>query len=440
MIFAMFKVHFHVLMIIVLLFSISKIKAQGIQVGDHISNFEIKSILNYESENARLTDFTNGKALLIDFWFTACSSCIEGFPKLDSIQREFKDDMNILLVTFESKAKTQKTFNAVKRISHVKLPSVVSDTLLHLIFPHLSAPHEIWIDKDGKVKAITDHRPINRENIRSLIKGEELNLPLKKDNFEFSFELPLISTLDLGKTLKYSYFSTYQPGIPSSNGLYVDPDNGFLKANGTNVHFQTLYVLAYNQWAKNFNYNRMIIDKSVLVRLKETGDHQNSFCYESWWDDTSRTKACMEMQNDLDRLFNLKSYTEKREIPCIILKETGTQKRYKSIDTSGRADVYSERDTLFLDNVELKYPVRNLINYGRYAWSPLQFIDETDYSGQMSIRLPKKFENITQVNRFLKDFDLQVVVEDRWLDVIVIKESDKKKMLNIVGSAYNKVE
>lgn len=422
MTFMLCKVHGLVPLMILLLFSTVTSNAQGLQIGDKILNFEIKSILNYEADNTRLTDFKGDKALLIDFWFTACSSCIESFPKLDSIQKEFKDDLNVLLVTYESKEKMLRTFNAIKRISHVKLPSIVSDTLLHLVFPHLSAPHEIWIDKTGKIKAITDHTQINRKNIRSLIQGEELNLPLKKDNFEFSFVLPLITTLDLGKVLEYSYFSAYQPGIPSSNGLYVDPDDGFLKAKGTNVHFQTLYVLAYNQWTKNFNYDRMAIDQSVLERLKQTEDHQNALCYERWWRDTSKTRACKEMQTELDRFFRVKSYTEKRKMPCIVLRETGTQKRYKSKGVFERADIYKRKDTLFLVNVKLKSPVRNLINYGRYAWSPLQFIDETGYDGRVSIILPAKFVSIEQVNHFLKDFDLEIILQDKWQEVIVIKE------------------
>ena len=420
------KVQRRYLFIIFLLFSTTTIKSQGLQIGDRISNFEIEHILNYESAYARLTDFTDGKALLIDFWFSSCSSCIESFPKLDSIQKEFKDDLNILLVTYEPKEKAFKTFNTKKRISHIKLPSVVSDTLLHLIFPHTSAPHEIWIGRDGRIKAITDHTKINRENIRSLINGVELKLPLKKDNFEFSFELPLISTLDKSKTLAYSYFSNYSPGIPSSIGFYVDPSNGFLKAKGTNVHFQSLYILAYDQWSKSFNYNRMIIDKSVLERLNENDDQNNAFCYESWWRDTAMLKARLEMQKSLDIFFNIESYTEKRKIPCIILKETGTKKRYKSLNPLARGKTYNENDTLFLENVYLKYPVEYKINYRYYAWSPLQFLDETNYLGKVNIRLPGKFENISQVNRYLKDFDLKVSIEERWQDVIIIKDGKTK--------------
>ena len=423
------RVHIGTLITIPLLLLAIITRPQGLQIGNKISNFEVKNILNYKSTEARLTDFTDGKALLIDFWTSTCASCIESFLKLDSIQKEFKDDLNILLVTYEPKEKVLKTFKAIKRIGHVKLPSVVSDTLLHLIFPHISAPHEIWIDKKGELKAVTDHTQINRKNIHSLVRGEVLNLPLKKDNFEFSYDLPSISTLNREKTIKYTFFSDYQQGISSSSGFYIDPDNGFLIANNTNVSFQTLYVQAYNQWGNNFNYSRLIIDQDVIERLDKVEHLRNSFCYEKWWRDTSKIKARREMQNELDLLFSVKSYTEKRKMPCIVLKETGIQKRYKSIENPIRTAAYNNGDTLFLDNVELKYPIKNIINYGRHAWSPYQFIDETGHKGRMSVRLPKTFNGITQLNQFLRDVDLKVIVEDRLLDVIVIKEMENKDNL-----------
>ena len=172
-------------------------------MGNRCPDIEIKRILNYTSDRARLSDFIGTKALLIDFWFSYCPACLESFPKLDSIQKEFKDDLNILLVTYEPKEKMLGTFNRFDRIKHIKLPSVFSDTLLNLIFPHRSSPHEIWIDKHGEIKAITDHTEVNRANISALIAGRDLNLPVKKDNMDYSAELPLISTLNKEKILKY---------------------------------------------------------------------------------------------------------------------------------------------------------------------------------------------------------------------------------------------
>ncbi|MBX2924119.1 MAG: redoxin domain-containing protein [Chitinophagaceae bacterium] len=425
MIFTKYKVEVRVFIINVLLLSIATTQSQGMLVGDRISDFELKQMLNYTPGKARLTDFANNKALLVDFWFTACASCIESFPKLDSIQKEFKDDLNILLVTFESKEKVLKTFSTLKRISHVKLPSVVADTLMHLIFPHTTAPHEIWIGKDRKIKAITDHTSINRDNIKLLIDGKDLKLPIKKDNMEYSLFDPLVKNMELDRMFKYNIISSNQPGLPASDGMYIHPDNGFLRAQATNVDFQSLYVMAYNQWSKGFNYGRLIIDSSVMQRLQEAENGRNTFCYDSWWKDTSRINACTEMQNELDHFFNLKSYLEIRKIPCIVLRQKGTKKRFISTATEGREEAYYKKDTLCLDNVYLKYPVETILNYGRHAWSPFQFLDETGYDEKVTIRLPGKFEDLKHVNYFLKDFDLEIAFEERWFEVVVIKDNDK---------------
>ncbi len=88
------------LLVFITLFTKTSI-AQGIQIGDNCPDVEIKQIINYPSGNARLSDF-KGKALLIDFWFSACTACIEVMPKLDSLQREYGKDLQILLVNYES--------------------------------------------------------------------------------------------------------------------------------------------------------------------------------------------------------------------------------------------------------------------------------------------------------------------------------------------------
>lgn len=408
-------------LITLLLLSISTIKAQGLQVGNRCPDIEIKRILNYTSDRARLSDFIGTKALLIDFWFSYCTACLESFPKLDSIQKEFKDDLNILLVTYEPKEKMLGTFNRFDRIKHIKLPSVFSDTLLNLIFPHRSSPHEIWIDKHGEIKAITDHTEVNRANISALIAGRDLNLPVKKDNMDYSAELPLISTLNKEKILKYDFISTFQEGVSGSIGIYVNPDNGYLQARAKNISIQELYVLAYNKWGSDFNYN-LVFNETKQDELRKLDNKYSTtyYCYESWWRDTCRDEALLEMRRDLDKIFSIKSRIEKRKIPCIVLRKKGSLNRFRSGDPSGKTDVYYKDDTIIVKNVYLKYPVANMFN-GSNPWSPFQFIDETGYLGKISILLPRKFESIAQVNSWLKNVDLELNLEYRWMDIIILK-------------------
>lgn len=412
-------------------------KGQGVQIGDQCPDVEIKQILNYSSNKARLSDFMGKKALLISFWSSRCSNCIATFPKLDSLQKEFKNELNILLVNFESKEKALSVFKEGRKISHIKLPSVVSDTLLKLIFAHNAAPHEIWIDKKGKVKAITDNFQINRKNVRALIAGEELNLPIKKDNMTYEGNLAAVCTLDKDKLQRYSYLSANHPGVNASLGMRIDQETGLLTADVSNGPFPTLYYIAYGQYENNFNFNRFIIEPPIAERYKiypkgSIYDRENFsynpvyFFYESWWKDTSKAKAYHDMQKEFDRFFNVESYLEKRKMPCIVLKETGNLKRYRSINSSGKADTYTEKDTLFIINVSSAF-FMPLLNGGGgvIRWSPFQLINETGYNGRVNIRLPAYFKSIEEMNLYLKDLDLEVIKEEREMDVIVINEAKK---------------
>lgn len=438
---AFFKGPFCALLITVMLLSTLTTKGQGVQIGDQCPDVEIKHILNYSSTSARLSDFMGKKALLISFWSSFCSNCIETFPKLDSLQNEFKDDLNVLLVNFESKEKALSVFKEGRKISHIKLASVVADTLLKLMFAHNAAPHEIWIDKNGKVKGITDNFQINRKNVRSLIAGEELNLPIKKDNMTFDRSLAGVCTLDKDKLNRYSYLSASHPGVNASGGgPYIDEETGLLKAEIMNGPFLALYYIAYGQWGfgNGFNFNRIIIEPKIADRYKvypkgSIYDRDNFiydpvyFFYESWWRDTSRTKACLDMQNEFDRFFNVESRLEKRKMPCIVLKEKGKSKRYRAINSMEKTESYAEKDTFFLQNVRLKPLLINTLNgSGVNSWSPFQLIDETGYDGKVTIRLPAVFKTVEETNRYLKDLDLEIVKEKRWMDVIIIKEVEKR--------------
>jgi thiol-disulfide isomerase/thioredoxin len=44
---------------------------------------------------------TPNKPTLLNFWFTACTPCLEEIPFLNSLHQEFKDDLNFVAVTFE---------------------------------------------------------------------------------------------------------------------------------------------------------------------------------------------------------------------------------------------------------------------------------------------------------------------------------------------------
>lgn len=408
------------ILLLSLLFSTKSI-AQGLEVGDNCPDVEIKKIINHSANSARISDF-KGKAILIDFWFSSCTACIESMPKLDSIRQEFGEEIQILLVNHESEEKVRNTFKKIKRLNGIKLASVVSDTLLSLIFPHRSAPHEIWIDKNGTIMAITDHLSVTRENISDLISGKEMILPIKKDDMEYKADAPIITSTKTEYLLKYSCITGYQPGLSGSIGMNVKPGSNILVARAKNVCLQELYVLAYGQWAKDFNFSRVIIDFEDSARYKQKTSNSHLFCYDNWWKDTSQFRAMKEMQWQLDNFFRIESKLEKRKTTCLVLRKTNFIRSQRSEGKHKRAETYIKGDTLIIENVRLKYLIENKLNYGLYAWSPFQFIDETMINEGATFTLPAVFKSVDQTNQYLKTYGLEVVLEERILPVIVLRD------------------
>lgn len=53
-------------------------------------------------------DHLKGKPTLINFWSTICEPCIEEIPLLNQLEKELKDKVNFIGITFSTKEKVEK--------------------------------------------------------------------------------------------------------------------------------------------------------------------------------------------------------------------------------------------------------------------------------------------------------------------------------------------
>lgn len=401
--------------------------AQGIQIGEKCPDIEINRIINYSSEKAKLSDF-KGKPLLIDFWFSTCTACIESFPKLDSFRNIFENKLQILLVNHESEEKVRMIFKKVKLISGIKLPTVVNDSILRLLFPHNSAPHEIWIDKNGFVQAITGQESVTKENLIVFSEGDSLNLPLKKDNLEYSNLQPLIKSANGDSLIQYSCLTQFQPGISGSLGI-IPPmifNKNRIQVRGINISIKELYKLAYNKWkrGKNFHVDRVILEipdmkLDKLAQFNKT----KKYCYDLIMSDTSETKALRYMREEIDKFFDIKSTLEKRKVKCLVLQMISPTKQFAARSVVTRGAIYNSAGKLIVDNVELIDLIENTLNYGNDPWAPFQLIDESGFKGKVDLVLPSKFTNLSDVNKSLHQFAFELIEEEREMDVIILRNN-----------------
>ncbi|MBD1421001.1 TlpA family protein disulfide reductase [Sphingobacterium chuzhouense] len=130
-----------------------------------------------------LNDYRDRKLIILDFWATWCGSCIKSFPKMDSLNTRLQPDLQILLVnsitgTGDTNTKIKAFFDKLDYT--LSIPSVINDSLFKKLFPRKLIPHYVWIDNNGKVKAITASKELTFENIERMIHNENVTLTTKE--------------------------------------------------------------------------------------------------------------------------------------------------------------------------------------------------------------------------------------------------------------------
>jgi len=128
----------------------------------------------YEKGEVKIGDFSQlkGNIIILDFWATWCTTCFAKFPVIDSLSK--LPDVKIVLVnsihTRDTEAKVKDKLDVwAKKGMLQDVIQVYNDSYLLAAFPNRSLPHYVWIDRTGRVSAITGSDFLTRENVAKLI-------------------------------------------------------------------------------------------------------------------------------------------------------------------------------------------------------------------------------------------------------------------------------
>lgn len=171
--------------IIILLFTVfgisvnaqESIISESIQLGTAVPDFDIHILTNEGTTKQSIKDF-RGKVVILEFWATYCGPCIPAMEHLNKIQQKLHNELVVISITDEDRAKVVSFLNKRPTTSLVALDH---DKKLNSLFYHQFMPHTILIDPNGVLKAITSPDEITEEVIYLAKSGAEIVLKTKAE-------------------------------------------------------------------------------------------------------------------------------------------------------------------------------------------------------------------------------------------------------------------
>jgi len=134
----------------------------GLKEGDAVQNLAIIKLLNSSKPLTSLAGLSN-KVTVIDFFGTWCSPCLKALPHLREVKDQFKDELNIVLVSNESESQLTKFISARKDFA---FPVIVdTNNKWYNLFQPSSLPYTVVVNEQGKLIAITKAEEITHEKI-----------------------------------------------------------------------------------------------------------------------------------------------------------------------------------------------------------------------------------------------------------------------------------
>ncbi|WP_400261422.1 TlpA family protein disulfide reductase [Sphingobacterium sp. SG20118] len=225
------------------------------------------------------------KLLIIDFFTTFCTSCIEAIPEHNLVQQEYKDEIQIVPVTIEKEDRVASFFRKNDYVKANELPIGIEDKDLGSIFPYQTVSHVVWIYK-GKLIAITMGDMVTKNNIEHVLQGNSVaNWPMKNDFFK-----SIDDTLVTHENVFESKLGSFVNGGTTSYRLDTIGDKIRLKI--VNAPIIASFNYLFNEISKLplMKKERIVVEAPNVERYIKPDTmpmsvwlQKYSFCYESTW-------------------------------------------------------------------------------------------------------------------------------------------------------------
>lgn len=391
-----------------------------LKVGNKVHIAQNFPVLNASAAEINISD-TKKKIIVLEFFDTYCATCIADMPKLKDIQQQFEGQLEIILVTWQDEKTIRKFFETNKFLKEkeVYLPTIYADTVLRRYFPHLGVPHSVWIYQN-RVAAVTYRDFVTLDNLQTLWRDSEIRLPIK-DDFKSTDPMsgPKATDEDQVKSIGKVNITGYNPALKQLGSVnsITDSVRGSSITYFNNLDVFGAYTAVWSKIKKPTFYmkpERIIWEVKDPTRYIFTGQSeenmlwlmQNAICYyrEDIFKRDEKELAGIIL-DDLNTFLGLNVYWDVRETRCLVIRKKDSMKQVQQNKDADQGQKIKGSSVLVF-----------LMDYSNRF---LPVVDEANYSDTMII---PRFDTVEKLNSILEKYGLEVVEENKKLEVLIFQE------------------
>lgn len=384
--------------------------SQYIKTGESLPDPVFKNVIGYRSDSLKLSEF-RGKLVILDFWGHFCSSCLKALPKIDSLQKEFQQQLQFIMVNKESKESTILLKEKRKYLVWPEIPMITGDSILHSLFPPNGYPYHIWIDREGKLAYASGGYNTTRENLLTYFSNTKLAL---KSFYDRPAKDAVKTDIIFGSFLTKGGTTTYTEKYDQPGNLYRAELRSSVK---------DLFMYAYSEpdgfnFYPDYSIDLQVDSPSHYIFPKDHNLIDNwvakySYDYHLVLPKQAGTNHYKKMQEDLQQFFDIRASIVQRKVRGYVLKKL---KGFREMGTNG-GEPFSNMESIGEGTDSIcritNMPFKELASHIKASlWLHFPFEDRTGITGNMDINLSCKNLyplNIPALRKELNQYQLDLV-------------------------------
>lgn len=454
---------------------------EELNVGDRMPDISLGSVINNHTGKTRFSQF-KGKLVILDFWSTYCTVCMDLLPHMAKLQQEFGDSIQIFLVDpieTQEQIRQRLQLPGLKKYKFPDLPCIVDAKKLGKLFPTpMGMPHHIWINQAGIIILRGGFPNTYSEKIRDFLAGKKV-YSMSDDNSSALFDkrVPYYKIKGLQAPLSFgSYFTPRDNNYAGFGGgtaiEIVDSAAHTIRNTFVNQNLLELYIFAYNfrqlrtsvlqtcVYSPNF-FSDLTTDADYYVlNVNDTLRYTNMFlygqrdkneyrdkdfiksvfCYEqlspiNWSQGERRLQMQMDLRGYFGSKYGVDCKVDKKTVPCYIIvrrSDTSTLESKQTDYTERRFEKNGKKWISYSHN-DFTYTIYNSLS-GQFdsvqqaQHSGLFIFNETGIKSYVDITLPDPSEvkDIEDIRAALLDYGMDIIKSEKEIPVLVLTEKNQK--------------